>query len=77
MATICRRYGNGVGRIDRRLCGPHSTLTAQGRDDDPASVAAAPPPRAALLCNDAQLCALDGQWSMDGDPMKGAPVTLA
>ncbi len=33
--------------------------------------------RAALLCNDAQLVESAGQWSVHGDPMEGALVTLA
>jgi len=33
--------------------------------------------RAALLCNDAQLVETAGQWSVHGDPMEGALVTLA
>ncbi|MCV3736988.1 cation-transporting P-type ATPase [Rhizobium sp. TRM96647] len=33
--------------------------------------------RAALLCNDAQLVEADGRWSVLGDPMEGALVTLA
>lgn len=32
--------------------------------------------RAALLCNDAVLREVDGQWIVDGDPMEGALVTL-
>ncbi|MCW4454886.1 HAD-IC family P-type ATPase [Flavobacterium sp. MXW15] len=30
-----------------------------------------------LLCNDAQLKHVDGQWRVDGDPMEGALVALA
>ncbi|MBD9372673.1 cation-transporting P-type ATPase [Rhizobium sp. ARZ01] len=33
--------------------------------------------RAALLCSDAQLVEKDGRWSVLGDPMEGALVTLA
>ncbi|THK39222.1 HAD family hydrolase [Ensifer sp. MPMI2T] len=33
--------------------------------------------RAALLCNDARLLEREGQWSVLGDPMEGALVTLA
>ena len=32
---------------------------------------------AALLCNDAEIVEKDGQWSVVGDPMEGALVTLA
>ena len=33
--------------------------------------------RAAMLCNDARLSELQGQWHMQGDPTEGALVTLA
>ena len=33
--------------------------------------------RAALLCNDATLTDVDGQWQMQGDPTEGALVTMA
>jgi len=33
--------------------------------------------RAALLCNDASLENVDGQWTVEGDPMEGALLTLA
>ncbi|RME67079.1 MAG: cation-transporting P-type ATPase [Alphaproteobacteria bacterium] len=33
--------------------------------------------RAALLCNDAALRQVDGEWHVAGDPMEGALVTLA
>lgn len=33
--------------------------------------------QAALLCNDARLRDVHGQWSIEGDPMEGALVTLA
>ncbi len=33
--------------------------------------------RAALLCNDASLRQADGTWTVDGDPMEGALVSLA
>jgi len=33
--------------------------------------------QAALLCNDASVAEVDGQWQMQGDPTEGALVTLA
>ena len=33
--------------------------------------------RAALLCSDANLRQVDGQWVIDGDPMEGALVSMA
>jgi magnesium-transporting ATPase (P-type) len=33
--------------------------------------------RAALLCNDAELHEVDGRWTVTGDPMEGALVSLA
>ena len=57
---------------------PEGALTADGADDDVAALeAAAPVIRAGLLCNDAHLRSVDGQWIVDGDPMEGALVAVA
>jgi magnesium-transporting ATPase (P-type) len=57
---------------------PVGELTAASGDEDVAAVeAAAPLMRAALLCNDAHVREAGGIWTVDGDPMEGALVTLA
>lgn len=57
---------------------PEGELTAEGKDEDVAALAAAMPLiRAGLLCNDARLHHTDKQWLVDGDPMEGALVALA
>jgi magnesium-transporting ATPase (P-type) len=57
---------------------PAGDLTAASGDEDVAAVeAAAPLMRAALLCNDAHVREAGGIWTVDGDPMEGALVTLA
>jgi magnesium-transporting ATPase (P-type) len=63
---------NGAGYV------PLGDLVALGGDDDvDALEAVAPLVRAGLLCNDAQLRQVDGQWTVEGDPMEGALVALA
>ena len=44
---------------------------------DVAHAAAQRVARIGLLCNDAQLHHVDGQWRVDGDPMEGALLALA
>ena len=44
---------------------------------DVARAAAQRVARIGLLCNDAQLHHVDGQWRVDGDPMEGALLALA
>lgn len=50
---------------------------AIGEDDTPPNRSETELVRSALLCNDAQLVEADGRWSVLGDPMEGALVTLA
>lgn len=50
---------------------------AAGLDDAAALAGALPLIRAGLLCNDATLRQVEGQWRIEGDPMEGALVTLA
>lgn len=57
---------------------PEGTIALDGEGDaDAARAAAEPIIRCALLCNDASLSEQDGLWSVQGDPMEGALVTLA
>ena len=50
----------------------------EGRTIDPqADAVLAELTRAAFLCNDAQLREVDGQWTVAGDPMEGALISLA
>ncbi|RST84563.1 cation-transporting P-type ATPase [Aquibium carbonis] len=51
---------------------------AEGKTIDPQDDAVlAELTRAAFLCNDAELRQVDGQWTVVGDPMEGALVSLA
>jgi calcium-translocating P-type ATPase len=54
---------------------PHGGFNAEGRDIDPADLADVA--RVALLCNDATLREVDGEWKLEGDPTEGALLTLA
>ena len=69
-AGICEVNGSGYD--------PHGSFNLDGKD-----VTAEEFPllrevsQAALLCNDASLSEVDGQWHMQGDPTEGALVTLA
>lgn len=54
------------------------TVATQAGDDDVAALEAAEPLiRCAVLCNDAHLSEESGRWTVAGDPMEGALVTLA
>jgi magnesium-transporting ATPase (P-type) len=55
---------------------PHGTLETDGAKA-PSDEARDGLLLAALLCNDAEIVEKDGQWSVVGDPMEGALVTLA
>ncbi len=57
---------------------PAGVLEAVNQDEDVAALeAAAPVIRCGLLCNDAHLRQAGGQWTVEGDPIEGALVTLA
>ncbi|WP_333794988.1 HAD-IC family P-type ATPase [Hyphomicrobium sp.] len=57
---------------------PKGALThTSGTDADASRSAALALARAALLCNDAHLHETDSGWTVSGDPMEGALVTLA
>ena len=69
---------------DRRIDVDGSGYRPQGRFtvgdqpfDSAADAVAEELALAALLCNDARLVETDGLWSVDGDPMEGALVSLA
>ncbi len=56
---------------------PKGGFGLDGQEIDPASDSGLTNiTRTALLCNDAALREVDGQWIVDGDPMEGALVTL-
>ena len=57
---------------------PHGALLENGAPVDPhADAGLRELARAALLCNDAVLGAVDGDWRLEGDPTEGALVTFA
>lgn len=56
---------------------PRGGFSSGGRDIDPTTDARlAELARIALLCNDASVREVDGEFAIDGDPMEGALVTL-
>jgi len=69
-AGICEVSGSGYN--------PHGAFSLDGNDvraeEFPLLQEMA---QAALLCNDALLSEIDGQWQIQGDPTEGALVTLA
>jgi len=56
---------------------PEGQIAANGPEAAGSQAVQANLIRAALLCNDAQLVEAASQWSVHGDPMEGALVTLA
>ena len=69
-AGICEVTGSGYD--------PHGTFILDGQDITPeAFPLLREVAQAALLCNDASLSEVDGQWQIQGDPTEGALVTLA
>ena len=56
---------------------PKGQIAANGPEAAGSQAVQAKLIRAALLCNDAQLVEATRQWSVHGDPMEGALVTLA
>lgn len=57
---------------------PHGSLSLDGREAEVKDYPLlAEMTRAALLCNDASLHEVNGQWIIEGDPMEGALVAVA
>ncbi len=54
---------------------PHGGFSAGGCEVDPAELTDIA--RAALLCNDATLRGVNGDWKLEGDPTEGALLALA
>jgi magnesium-transporting ATPase (P-type) len=70
LATVDRHIEvNGVGYL------PYDGFSVEGREIAPADLADIA--RAALLCNDATLREVEGDWKLEGDPTEGALLTLA
>ncbi len=70
LATVDRHIEvSGVGYV------PHGGFSVEGRNVAPADLADIA--RAALLCNDATLREVEGDWKLEGDPTEGALLTLA
>jgi len=60
---------NGAFEVSGQGYAPEGVVTPQGDLQDLAL--------AALLCNDARLHNVDGEWCIEGDPMEGALLTFA
>ena len=68
----------GIIEISGSGYDPHGVFKLDGQDvttDNFSLLTAAA--QAALLCNDATLSEVDGQWLIQGDPTEGAMVTMA
>jgi magnesium-transporting ATPase (P-type) len=70
--------GSGICEVSGTGYDPHGAFSLNGRDvileEFPLLREVA---QAALLCNDATVTEVNGQWLMQGDPTEGALVTLA
>jgi magnesium-transporting ATPase (P-type) len=70
--------GAGICEVSGAGYDPHGTFTLDDNDVTPEEFPLLHEvSQAALLCNDATLTEVDGQWQMQGDPTEGALVTLA
>lgn len=70
--------GLGICEVSGSGYDPHGTFSLDGKDATPEALALLQAvAQAGLLCNDASLSEVDGQWLMQGDPTEGALVTLA
>ena len=78
MTVLIVATGTGICEVSGTGYDPHGTFSLDGQDitleEFPLLREVA---QAALLCNDASLSEVDGQWLMQGDPTEGALVTLA
>jgi magnesium-transporting ATPase (P-type) len=70
--------GAGICEVSGVGYDPHGTFNLNGDDLLPEAFPLLREiAQAALLCNDASLSEVNGQWQMQGDPTEGALVTLA
>lgn len=70
--------GAGICEISGTGYDPHGSFILDDQEINPEELPLLREmARAALLCNDASLTEVDGQWQMQGDPTEGALVTLA
>jgi len=70
--------GSGIFEVSGAGYDPHGVFSLNGDEVTPEQLPLLHEiAQAALLCNDASLTEIDGQWRMQGDPTEGALVTLA
>jgi len=70
--------GAGLCEVSGAGYDPHGAFSIDGQNVNPEDFPLLSElAQAALLCNDATLTEVDGQWQMHGDPTEGALVTLA
>ncbi|MCG2634432.1 MAG: cation-transporting P-type ATPase [Gammaproteobacteria bacterium] len=70
--------GLGICEVSGSGYDPHGAFELDGKDTAPEAFPLLQEvAQAALLCNDASLSEVDGQWLIQGDPTEGALVTLA
>lgn len=78
MTVVTVATGAGVCEVSGTGYDPHGTFRLNGEDVTPETFPVLREvAQAALLCNDASLSEVGGQWLMQGDPTEGALVTLA
>ncbi len=70
--------GSGIFEVSGAGYDPHGVFSLNGDEVTPEQFPLLHEiAQTALLCNDASLTEIDGQWRMQGDPTEGALVTLA
>lgn len=78
MMVAAVRTPDALWRVEGVGYGPTGDIVAsQGTGTADSDAALAALARAALLCNDAELHHVEGQWTVAGDPMEGALLALA
>lgn len=77
MTVVSVAISTGQCEVSGAGYSPHGTFTMGGADIEPDQVPLlAELSSAAILCNDAVLAEVDGEWKIEGDPTEGALLRL-